>query len=541
MSYNCKIEIPENLDVSIIEAEIKAKYLDCKGDFEKFLGIPMNILLEVCLTCHRCESPDCKTITRSITDVIFSLFMDYKIFGFTVEYFFNHKVNGIRLQISKYWMRTSSEPLLIRDPIHKDMRFNLLEDNIIRSKEFQRLHGIKQLGTSYRAYPSALHTRFEHSLGTCWMAKKFMSHLRRRGFQFSTYEQDLISVAALLHDITHIPFGHTLEDEFRIFERHDEGRRIDHFLDKTSIEKVLGDQKDDVKAILTAKSGANGDYHAPFHFQIINDTICADLCDYLSRDTYFTGLSQSYDLRFLNYLIIDDKHRLAIEIAENNIIMPDVVTELTNLLRLRYVLGERVYYHHNKIVFGAMIAKSLELALEGNEKRFPEEYFYEMSDDDLISFLLSEEHGSSSARELAKRFTRRQHHARGYELSRHTDGVDVEKLVAQYHFNKANRRFTEKDIAKKLNLNDEDVIIYVPRGLMALKEADVLVKKQDDEIRKLSEMGYPEIQKLRDMYEEIWRLYVFVFTEDENKFRECENICKETFGYHSEYIRPRQA
>src|SRR5207247_7140749 len=101
---------------------------------------------------------------------------------------------------------------LIRDAVHGDIEMSPLEVELMDTPEFQRLRGIKQLGTAYLVFPSAVHTRFEHSLGTSWMAHRILESVRRTQI-ISVDEETLIRVAALLHDITHIPFGHTLEDE----------------------------------------------------------------------------------------------------------------------------------------------------------------------------------------------------------------------------------------------------------------------------------------------------------------------------------------
>src|SRR6185503_4551368 len=101
---------------------------------------------------------------------------------------------------------------LIRDAVHGDIQMSALEVELMDTPEFQRLRGIRQLGTAYLVFPSAMHTRFEHSLGTSWMAHRILQAVQRNS-DVSSDDQTLIRVAALLHDITHIPFGHTLEDE----------------------------------------------------------------------------------------------------------------------------------------------------------------------------------------------------------------------------------------------------------------------------------------------------------------------------------------
>ena len=111
-------------------------------------------------------------------------------------------------------------PKVVRDAVHGDIELDDLEIELIDTPEFQRLRGIKQLGTAYLVFPSATHTRFEHSIGTAWMARRLIDAVRRTRM-LSRDEEIRIRCAALLHDVTHIPFGHTLEDERRVLPRRD--------------------------------------------------------------------------------------------------------------------------------------------------------------------------------------------------------------------------------------------------------------------------------------------------------------------------------
>src|SRR5438309_8592093 len=132
-----------------------------------------------------------------------------------------------------------SKGKLIRDAVHGDIEMSSLEVELMDTPEFQRLRGIKQLGTAYLVFPSAVHTRFEHSLGTSWMAHRILQSVRRIE-DVSQDEEKLIRVASLLHDLTHIPFGHTLEDERRVLPRHDKDEeRVDYFLRASSVGKIL--------------------------------------------------------------------------------------------------------------------------------------------------------------------------------------------------------------------------------------------------------------------------------------------------------------
>src|SRR6185436_15675808 len=132
-----------------------------------------------------------------------------------------------------------SKRKLIRDAAHGDIELSPLEVELIDTPEFQRLRGIKQLGTANLVFPSAVHTRFEHSLGTSWMAHRILEAVRR-SHPVSDDEETAIRVTALVHDMTHIPFGHTLEDERRVLPRHDKDEeRVDFFLRQSATGRIL--------------------------------------------------------------------------------------------------------------------------------------------------------------------------------------------------------------------------------------------------------------------------------------------------------------
>ena len=143
------------------------------------------------------------------------------------------------LTIARPKLISMSKSKLIRDAVHGDIEVSSLEVELMDTPEFQRLRGIKQLGTAYLVFPSAVHTRFEHSLGTSWMAHRILQSVRRTE-SVSQDEERLIRVAALLHDLTHIPFGHTLEDERRVLPRHDKDEeRVDYFSKMSVVARIL--------------------------------------------------------------------------------------------------------------------------------------------------------------------------------------------------------------------------------------------------------------------------------------------------------------
>ncbi len=101
----------------------------------------------------------------------------------------------------------------IYDAVHGFIRFNLLEQKLIDSAPFQRLHHIHQLGIAFIVYPGATHTRFEHSLGTMELATQIFERITSKDFALENapYWLQIIRCAALCHDLGHLPFSHDAE------------------------------------------------------------------------------------------------------------------------------------------------------------------------------------------------------------------------------------------------------------------------------------------------------------------------------------------
>src|SRR5262249_32439980 len=204
----------------------------------------------------------------------------------------------------------------------------------------------------------------EHSLGTCWTAKRMLRAIaEHHGIRVPDDEARLVAASALLHDITHIPYGHTFEDERLVFPRHDEDReRLEWFLNEPGLDRALGELglRAPVGHVLSVKNHLAET--KPYISQIVSYTICADLLDYLKRDSYFCGLAHSYDDRIFRTFTLD-RDTLIVDLQRGGLLRPDAVSELIQLLRIRYLLTERVYYHHAKVASGVMISKAVELAV----------------------------------------------------------------------------------------------------------------------------------------------------------------------------------
>ncbi|MDA1142008.1 MAG: HD domain-containing protein [Planctomycetota bacterium] len=424
----------------------------------------------------------------------------------------------------------------LRDTIHGDIELSKAEVEVVDTAPFQRMRGIKQLGTSSLVFPSATHTRFEHSLGTCWLAKKMLGALRIQSGRRELLENEepAICMAALLHDITHIPFGHTFEDERRVFSRHDESPdRLNYFLSPPigTLLEAAG-LKDSVIAILS--NDQSPDPTRKLMREVIAGTVCADLLDYLKRDAYFCGLRQDYDERIYRYLTICNGE-IVFDLQQSGRFRPDALTELVHLLRLRYTLTERVYYHHGKVVSGAMISKALEITL--NSGRIRQEELFDLRDDSFLYLLGERSKDDPDAMMLvndlnAHRFYRCVYMLRPGGMGGAGVGPGVEAdLEKRFHINEDNeRRKLEEEIANELGVSHGEVLVYCPSAKMSLKEARVKVKVDSGSPVSLSDLRYPEVEVLLEKHRALWRFSVYLRRGREDMLQRAGRLCEELIG-----------
>ncbi|PYS47456.1 MAG: hypothetical protein DMG13_27930 [Acidobacteria bacterium] len=389
---------------------------------------------------------------------------------------------------------------LIRDAVHGDIEMGPLEVELMDTPEFQRLRGIKQLGTAYLVFPSAVHTRFEHSLGTSWMAHRILAAVRR-STSISADEEKLIRVASLLHDITHIPFGHTLEDERRVLPRHDKDeQRVAYFLRDSVIGRILEREglQDEVIQMLQPKANYRSD--------IAGGAISADLLDYLRRDTYFCGLSQYYDARLFESFVLDNS-RLVINLEKHGVLRHDALSELVNLLRIRYTLSERVYFHHTKISSGAMISRAVELALRDG---LTAEELRVLKDETLIWILRERYSKNPVVAHLLSRLESRQLYRACHVLTTDIGERRRQEIVDRFHHDPVQREAAEAAIARAAGIEPQAIIIYCPSPGMSLPEAEVAVRLEGGQIQPLSGSNNEEIRILKEKHKALWKFSVLI-------------------------------
>jgi HD superfamily phosphohydrolase len=465
----------------------------------------------------------------------------------------------------------------IRIAVSGDVILTQLEMKIIDTPDFQRLRKYRQLGTSFLVYPSAHHTRFEHSLGVLKIVDTMMSLIQSNAHSADAEKQitpkqiRLARLAALLHDIANIPFGHTLEDETKVISSYQEDKsRIEGLIgEDTVIGKILHENLDDndpelLINILTSKKDPenSGDRKKDilyiselkenaFLVDLIKNTVCADLLDYLARDTYFCGLPLSVPERFLNYLYLDTSDgvkRVAIRLWKpvvDHRPRTALISELIQLLETRYFLAERVYFHHAKQISSAMIASAVWHAQHQAKNSLSYKKLSQLGDDDLI-VELQDSKKYPLASKLAKALADRKLYKRFYALPRWKVTRDpmsdnLAKLKEKYHSDAENRINTEYLLSSFADIDDGDVLIYCPDPDMNLKEAKMNVTSKKGGIEQFYKIDDSLIQeKMKSLIEShkgLWELQVFVKQESldsQHKTDLLEQACKLYFEDSSE-------
>jgi len=235
---------------------------------------------------------------------------------------------------------------IFNDPVHGFITIpHELIFDIIEHPYFQRLRRIKQLGFSDYVYPGALHTRFHHALGAFHLMRKALNILKIKGVKITEQEELSASIAILLHDIGHGPFSHTLEHILIPKVSHESVSKI--------YMKELNKQfKGKLKMAIDIFEGT---YPKQFLHQLVSSQLDVDRLDYLTRDSFFTGVNEgviAYDriIEMFNVkddqLVIDEKGIYSIE----------------NFLIARRLMYWQVYLHKTVLCVEQMMIKAIERA-----------------------------------------------------------------------------------------------------------------------------------------------------------------------------------
>lgn len=186
---------------------------------------------------------------------------------------------------------------IINDPIYGFITINHpLLFKIIAHPFYQRLRRIHQMALAYLVYPGAVHTRLHHSLGAYHLMCNALNELKQKGTDISEAEEVAAKAAILLHDVGHGPFSHALEFELLPNVHHEE-------LSLLLMQQMNQEFGGELNLAIDIFTNA---YPKKFLHQLVSGQLDVDRMDYLTRDSFFTGVSEGvigYD-RILKMLVV---------------------------------------------------------------------------------------------------------------------------------------------------------------------------------------------------------------------------------------------
>jgi HD superfamily phosphohydrolase len=486
-------------------------------------------------------------------------------------------------------------------PVHGFIRFYEEELRIINHPAFQRLGKVNQLGATNMVYRGATHQRLEHALGTVHVAEQICHSIEENHGQLkakgsdvtnpcalakplSEAERRFVRLAALLHDIAHLPSGHTLEDELCLIEKHDSVERITRIFDKKiwhgiTIETSLAEliNKDysrwvpksakNVKpveillSIIAKKATPATDKIKEFRFSVCQDlvgnTICADLLDYLYRDWYHIGKPLQTEARIYQYFQIrkdscdSNAEKLVVSLGHRERPKRDSISAILGLLESRYNLFESVLFHPTKCAASAMLERALLEIWAAAEKNGGyqgwlselEEKLLECSDEESYSLFIehANRYNSRIAVTLLDNLALRRIHKSFALFTKASVDPDLfDRLQGEYldavrrkkaqnplkevEFARAaalKRHQTLKTFESDFALEPGSIVMYCPPARMSAKLQEVKILNGQS-IRTLEKWdasndaraiagGHCEAQIRR--FESLWRIEVFVSSE----------------------------
>lgn len=244
---------------------------------------------------------------------------------------------------------------IINDPIFGFIKIpHGLLLNIVEHPLMQRLTRIKQLGLTSMVYPSAQHTRFQHSIGAFHLMSEAITSLTQKGIFIFDSEAEAVEAAILMHDIGHGPFSHVLEHTLINGISHEE-------ISMLMMEQINREMKGELNLALKI---FKNDYPKKFLHQLISSQLDMDRLDYLRRDSFFTGVTEGNigSARIIKMLdVADDKL----------VVNSKGLYSIENYLMSRRLMYWQVYLHKTtvsseKVLVNALL-RAKQLAHEGKE------------------------------------------------------------------------------------------------------------------------------------------------------------------------------
>jgi HD superfamily phosphohydrolase len=246
----------------------------------------------------------------------------------------------------------------VRDPVWGHIGFSRPLLKVVEHEQFQKLGRIRQLGPAALVYPGATHTRLAHSLGVFHLARRLIASLVRRSPHAGVTLEGVKAFlgAALLHDIGHYPYAHSLKDLG--LEAHESlASRV--ILDELAptIRSELRVEPEAVAAIIDHRIDYRGGEDVRYYWKLLSGVLDPDKLDYLNRDAYFCGVP--YGIQDVDFALGEVWPQPGAGIA----ISRKGVTAIENILFSKYLMYKTVYWHKTVRIATAMIKKAVVIGL----------------------------------------------------------------------------------------------------------------------------------------------------------------------------------
>ncbi len=340
---------------------------------------------------------------------------------------------------------------IVRDPLYGYIGLTKREVDLLDTIWLQRLRRIKQLAMTDLVYPSAVHTRFEHSLGVLHVADMMASQLK-----LCDHDREVARVAGLLHDIGHGPFSHVFETVLEV--ANDE--QVDHeeitlkILDTDAIRSILISGEDifeDVRSIFADQKSES------VVRDIVSSSLDADKLDYLRRDSYHTGVMYGvFDFDRIVRMLYSEK--------QYTVVKEKGMDALESFRLARYLMHKQVYQHHVRAIADSMLVRAAELHFgygNGLDRLCVSDssFLTNFRDYDDFTFLQELSRSpSEDARELVRRLKERKLLKRCYEEN--MEKLDYRVRLKILRMDRSDLKKLEKSIAKGTDINPNFIIVY---------------------------------------------------------------------------------
>jgi HD superfamily phosphohydrolase len=240
----------------------------------------------------------------------------------------------------------------IKDPIYGYIRLTETEKRVIDTGPVQRLRRIRQLSGAEYVYPAATHTRFEHVLGTMYLAGVVVENLSA---ELDENEKKAVKVAALLHDVGHAPFSHLFEPILQKYVGKTHEDMSTSIILNSELSNVLQQEGLDPNIVSRLCVGRFEDPKRAYLDQIIRSSVDVDKMDFVLRDSYHTGAGYGgVDIFRLIYTMDVLNGNLAVDVT--------ALSTLESFILARLESFRTIYFHKTSRAAQIMLLKALEYA-----------------------------------------------------------------------------------------------------------------------------------------------------------------------------------